>query len=570
MPPKKSYADMFGMRGSAASEEAKTVGSAGQRAPVAGRSGSQPAPAAKTASNSRPVPPAAKAASSSDMKQSARGTKRGGGGGGDGAGEAKAAPKQQQGRANASVAKNAAQNASAGPQAAKKSGSAEVSDGSGGAAGSSAQGGSRGSQGNRSGGGRSSRNGSQKNGAGGSRSRGRGRGRGGRGRGGRGRGRRQTKGGRFGNRGGVGGGNGSGAGYAGAPFRGGSGPYSGVGGAGRGGFPPGGSIYAYVPQYGGYAPISGTNGLVIGMQGMSMQPGSRPPPRRGRGRGGRGRGGGFSAGRVIGGLPVGGVGPPVAYPQPPPGYYAVPFFGPGMGMPQQVVTPAYLQQFTIARALGEGASPVFSIDVECVATGVRHDARAVAQIALVDEFEKVLCNIHVKPDEPIVSYLPALTGLDKKTIDESGIPQSEAVARVKALLPKSAILVGQNIHKDVQWLGLQDGKDFQGMRDLGQLWRVRNENFGGKFTYFSLQHEGKALLNLEQGEPHSPVKDALMSIRLYNLFRNLEAFPDIKRDADKLLLAMEKKPSFASKNPVYDKVCMGVRKVCKCGAPFLY
>ena len=86
-----------------------------------------------------------------------------------------------------------------------------------------------------------------------------------------------------------------------------------------------------------------------------------------------------------------------------------------------------------------------------------------------------------------MSYLPALTGLDKKTIDESGIPLSKAVNMVKALLPKTAILVGQNIHKDVQWLGLQDGKDFHGMRDLGQLWRVRNEKYGGKFTYFSLQ-----------------------------------------------------------------------------------
>ena len=31
----------------------------------------------------------------------------------------------------------------------------------------------------------------------------------------------------------------------------------------------------------------------------------------------------------------------------------------------------------------------YSIDVECVATGTDHNSRAVAQIALVDQFEQV-------------------------------------------------------------------------------------------------------------------------------------------------------------------------------------
>ena len=35
------------------------------------------------------------------------------------------------------------------------------------------------------------------------------------------------------------------------------------------------------------------------------------------------------------------------------------------------------------------------------------------------------------------------------------------------------------------------------------------------------------------------------------------------------LLAAEPEPSFAKRNPVFDGVCMGNRKACKCGAPFL-
>lgn len=34
--------------------------------------------------------------------------------------------------------------------------------------------------------------------------------------------------------------------------------------------------------------------------------------------------------------------------------------------------------------------PVYSIDVECVATGTGHDDRAVAQISLVNQYEQVI------------------------------------------------------------------------------------------------------------------------------------------------------------------------------------
>lgn len=39
-----------------------------------------------------------------------------------------------------------------------------------------------------------------------------------------------------------------------------------------------------------------------------------------------------------------------------------------------------------------------------------HNARAVAQISLVDEYERVLANLYVKPEQPVVSYLTPLTG----------------------------------------------------------------------------------------------------------------------------------------------------------------
>lgn len=40
-------------------------------------------------------------------------------------------------------------------------------------------------------------------------------------------------------------------------------------------------------------------------------------------------------------------------------------------------------------------------------------------------------------------------------------PPLQAVSMLRQLLPPSAILVGQNIAKDVQWLGLKEGEHFE-------------------------------------------------------------------------------------------------------------
>ena len=58
-----------------------------------------------------------------------------------------------------------------------------------------------------------------------------------------------------------------------------------------------------------------------------------------------------------------------------------------------------------------------SIDVECVATGIRHDAREVCYVSVVDADEKILLSKKVKPEKPVVSYLTPLTGIRKGDLD---------------------------------------------------------------------------------------------------------------------------------------------------------
>ena len=45
--------------------------------------------------------------------------------------------------------------------------------------------------------------------------------------------------------------------------------------------------------------------------------------------------------------------------------------------------------------------------------------------------------------------------LTKELLEASGIPLPHAIATLRQCLPRHAILVGQNIAKDVQWLNLR-------------------------------------------------------------------------------------------------------------------
>jgi RNA exonuclease 4 len=166
----------------------------------------------------------------------------------------------------------------------------------------------------------------------------------------------------------------------------------------------------------------------------------------------------------------------------------------------------------------------FSIDVECVATGKEHNARAVAQIALVDQFERCLLNVFVRPPEgaEVHSYLTPLTGLTKELIDQHGVPLPEAIERLRAALPKHAVLVGQNIAKDVQWLNLREGEDFAGMLDLAGLWRVWNKQYNS-WSVFGQDHLVKTLLGAEVAAQHDAASDALKSVRLFNYYQWLSS-----------------------------------------------
>ena len=133
-----------------------------------------------------------------------------------------------------------------------------------------------------------------------------------------------------------------------------------------------------------------------------------------------------------------------------------------------------------------------SVDVECVAVGRRHDSRAVASVAVVDQHERVLLKRIVKPDKPVVSYLTPITGLRPGDLD-GGMPLRRAVREVKALLGPDVVLVGQGVQGDITWMQLEEGVDFASWVDLGTMFRVFNQRHQ-KYYYYTLRHEADTLL----------------------------------------------------------------------------
>ena len=132
------------------------------------------------------------------------------------------------------------------------------------------------------------------------------------------------------------------------------------------------------------------------------------------------------------------------------------------------------------------------IDVECVATGYRHDERSVALVAIVDKDERVLLRKTIKPDKPVVSYITPLTGLRKGDLD-NGDRLADVIREVKLLLGPNIVLVGQGIVSDIEWLELRKGTDYQDTVDLGNLFKGYNPRFGN-YSYHTLRHEANTLL----------------------------------------------------------------------------
>lgn len=210
----------------------------------------------------------------------------------------------------------------------------------------------------------------------------------------------------------------------------------------------------------------------------------------------------------------------------------------------------------------------FSVDVECVATGRRHDERSVALVAVVDKDENVLLKAKVKQDNPVFSYLTPLTGLREGDLDD-GEQLDDVIRKVKALFGPDVVLVGQVIQSDITWLKLEEKRDFESSVDLSELFKTDNPHYGD-YNYYSLSHEANTLIQSGMiTEQHDPVVDAIASIQLFKRYYNNPALLD---EAKQKLLNSHPPTSWMKMNKYrYEGVCLAGHypRNCSCVAPTL-
>ena len=136
----------------------------------------------------------------------------------------------------------------------------------------------------------------------------------------------------------------------------------------------------------------------------------------------------------------------------------------------------------------------FCVDVEALATGRGHGTsdRSPCSVVVMGKDKRVLLKRMIRVDKPIVSYLTPLTGV--RPGDLTSAPSYEEVVReVKALLGRDAVLVGQSVKSDIEWMKLEQGKDYSSTVELGDLFKTYNPRYGNH-SYFTLAHEANLLI----------------------------------------------------------------------------
>jgi hypothetical protein len=125
------------------------------------------------------------------------------------------------------------------------------------------------------------------------------------------------------------------------------------------------------------------------------------------------------------------------------------------------------------------------------------------------------------------------------------------MAHLRAHLSPNAILVGQSIQKDVQWLQLAQGVDYAFMIDLTTLFKVWNPQ-RGEHTIFSQDHCAKVWIGIEDRKHHDAVADAAISMHLFNAYRNVQWNPNLLYRMQAATLAAPRIPGFSAVHPVVD------------------
>lgn len=125
------------------------------------------------------------------------------------------------------------------------------------------------------------------------------------------------------------------------------------------------------------------------------------------------------------------------------------------------------------------------------------------------------------------------------------------MAYLRSHLSPDAILVGQSIQKDVQWLQLAEGVDYHSLIDLSGLFRVWNPA-RNEYTNFSQDHCAKVWIGVGDRTQHNAITDAAISMSLFNAYRTVQWDSGRLMEMQMATLNAPRVPGFSALFPVVD------------------
>ncbi|XP_026158473.1 RNA exonuclease 5 [Mastacembelus armatus] len=155
------------------------------------------------------------------------------------------------------------------------------------------------------------------------------------------------------------------------------------------------------------------------------------------------------------------------------------------------------------------SSPLYGIDCEMCLTEKGYE---LARVSLVDSDGKCVLDDLVKPPNRILNYLTVFSGITAAMLQPVTTTLRDVQAKLKALLPMDAVLVGHSLNNDLMALKLIH----QHVIDTSLLYR---REFGQRFKLKVLAETVlERQIQTEEKTGHNPVEDATAALELAQYF----------------------------------------------------
>ncbi|XP_029006693.1 RNA exonuclease 5 [Betta splendens] len=154
-------------------------------------------------------------------------------------------------------------------------------------------------------------------------------------------------------------------------------------------------------------------------------------------------------------------------------------------------------------------SPLYGLDCEMCLT---EKGNELARVSLVDSDGNCVLDELVKPRNRILNYLTRFSGITAAMLRPITTTLRDVQAKLRALLPGDAVLVGHSLNNDLLALKLIH----QHVIDTSLLYR---KNFGQRFKLKVLAETVlKRQIQTEERRGHNPIEDAVAALELAQYF----------------------------------------------------